>query len=132
MALMNTAPSSGAMQRHLQQHLFIFRCRGTGHSAHFGVADRAGTEGLVDVRKLWQTFCHTHFFGGGTQIDAAVVVQPMGWRFDAVSRPCVALNERSEQYQKSMLSGVDVPGETGNFVAERGVVCRDKSTGRQL
>ena len=67
-----------------------------------------------------------------TEINAAVIIEPMGWRFDAVARPRVALDKCSEQYQKAMLSGVDVPGETGNFVAERGVVCRDKHEGRQL
>ena len=61
-----------------------------------------------------------------------MVVQPMRWRRDAVARLRVALDERSEQYQKSMLSGVDMPGEAGNFVAERGVVCRDESEGWQL
>jgi hypothetical protein len=31
-----------------------------------------------------------------------------------------------------MLGRVDVPGETSNFVAERGVVFRDKSKRREL
>ena len=46
-------------------------------------------------------------------------------------RPGVALNERSEQCQEAMLSGINVPGEAGNFVAERGVVLRDKRERRQ-
>jgi hypothetical protein len=54
------------------------------------------------------------------------------WRFDAVAFPCVAFDERSEQSQEAMLSRVDVPGETGNLVAERGVVLWDKSERREL
>ncbi|MDO8272934.1 MAG: hypothetical protein Q7U82_13630 [Gammaproteobacteria bacterium] len=122
----------GAMQRHLQQHLFIFRRCGTGHSAHFGVADRAAAEGVVDGGELLQALRNAHFFTRSAEINAAVIVEPVRWRFDAVALPCGAFDERSEQRQKAMLSGVDVSGETGNFVTERGIVCRDESERREL
>ena len=105
---------SGAVTGNVQQEGFIFRRRAAGHGTHLGIADCAACECLINLWQFRQTFCDPHLLPRGAQIDTAIIVEPVRRRLDPTAiAPGIALDERRQKFQKAMLGGIDVAGQSG-------------------
>lgn len=122
----------GAMPCHLQQmRLVLWRGRAR-HRADLGTGDDAGAERSIDLRQRRQTFCY-YFLARSAEVDSAVVVQPVRWRLHpGIAQPGFTLDARSEQFEETVLCGVDVARETGDRLAEFLVVFGDGKSANRL